>query len=879
MNRAANSKTGMAGNLFRHAAMRSGWLLLLIISVTWQMPAADATESSTLGLPPLDVYEGHTIARPERDQAADDTGQPLAPVPGVKLYVGGKPDRFTYSSNEGRYVLVHYGVGCPYTTYSYRDIIVAEFYPHLRPKYPLFTAANTYFPITVDCIGLGAYAQLAPNLATLTTHIVLDSILSGLPQDRVHHLDILMDTMFIVGAVRFRDGNGNPLPVREQLEYDNFGLLNAITREALEDTTIYVFNRRTNELIAEQALLSATDDDATFQIPILGPDYNRVYRTMAEAGLTWTSAAVFPDYSSELAQAASRARPGDEVEVIAVNRSTGYLGSKVAQLESIGFTAQPGETDQDLTLAIIDMLPPNLKIKAERVHRIERGATAGEERAYLIGAESSALATDQVIRITTEWMAPGGGALSSQIPGFTGRLARIVKDNQTPGPDLSEVATFDILPGFHQQWIHTPTDSVVNDHYYLHVCARAAGLGTPCDFTSVRTEEPLIYRPQQAVPFRIVEKGIRLTGLAGEAEATDTDQDGISNFYEEQLGADPFSADSVPVDADGDGIPDALWVYRPELHFSVYDLNVQNIRLLEEGATNPVNIYSPNDTAVISWEDQRIDIHYRVRTPDNGGGGLDPLPPLGPPRELEFVFGDEQLTALLDQNHTLSFMNLAQLADAMEQATPEDYLSLRLLQSSDAGNVLWEWAFDTLVVDADVDSDNNNGTDTPERSDREDEIENIPGNNPEFPGKLLSVHEGDTDGDSLPDFADFTQSAAFVPVVIEIPAPLEIATGQIRFVYQASDPTGVVVEGTPESGFTYLPAPGHLRLWMVDGDTNRNTASVADGGHFIPADTLFEPADFGLDNDNRELTVYVEAVRWSQAVADMKVEFEFIEGP
>lgn len=876
INPAVDNKMNQS-KLWSAARRCAGWLLL-IMSMAWQVPA-NATETSTLGLPPLDVYEGYTVARGERDQVAEDGGPTAAPVPGVKLYVGGKPDRFTFSSDEGRYVLVHYGVGCPYTTYSYKDIIAAEFYPHLRPKYPLFTAANTYIPITVDCLGLGAYAQLAPNLTTLTTHIQLDSILSGLPQERVHHLDILMDTMFIVGAVRFRDGSGNPLPVREELEYDNFGLLSAITREALEDTTIYVFNRRTNELIAEQSLLSATDDDATFQIPILGPDYNRVYRTMAEAGLTWTSAAVFPDYSSEMAQAASRARPGDEVEVIAVNRTTGYLGSKIAKLESIGHTAQPGETDQDLTLVIIDMLPPNLKIKAERVHTIEHGTTAGEERAYLIGAESSALATDQVIRITTEWTAPGGGALSSQIPGFTGRLAKIVKDNQTPGPDLSEVAAFDILPGFHQQWIHTPTSSVVNDHYYLHICARAAGLGTPCDFTSIRTQEPLIYRPRQSVPFRIVEKGIRLTGLAGDADATDTDQDGIANFYEEQLGTDPFSASSVPADADRDGIPDALWIYRPELHFSVYDLNVENIRLLEEGSGSTVNVYSPNDTAVISWEDQRIDIQYRLRSPDNGAGNLQSLPRLGPPREMEFAFGDETVAATLDQNDTVSFINLMQLADALEQATPADYLSLRLLQSSDAGNVLWEWAFETLAVDVDVDSDNNNGTDTPERSDREDEIENIAGNNAEFPGKLFSVHEGDVDGDSLPDFADFSQSAPFVPIVIEIPETLDIGTGQIRFIYQASDPTGVVEEGDLESGFVYLPAPGYLRLWTVDGNTNRDTAGVANGGHFVPTDTLFDPADFGLNNDNREFTLYVEAVRWSQSVADMKLEFEFIEGP
>ena len=55
-----------------------------------------------------------------------------------------------------------------------------------------------------------------------------------------------------------------------------------------------------------------------------------------------------------------------------------------------------------------------------------------------------------------------------------------------------------------------------------------------------------------------------------------------------------------------------------------------------------------------------------------------------------------------------------------------------------------------VAVDGDVDSDNDNGLEHPERDDHEEHLEDQPAEL----GKLLSVNNGDADGDDIPDFAD-----------------------------------------------------------------------------------------------------------------------------
>lgn len=149
-----------------------------------------------------------------------------------------------------------------------------------------------------------------------------------------------------------------------------------------------------------------------------------------------------------------------------------------------------------------------------------------------------------------------------------------------------------------------------------------------------------------------------------------------------------------------------------------------------------------------------------------------------------------------------------------------------------------------LGIDLDVDSDNNNGFGFPDHSDEEDEVEDDPG----VPGKLFAVNNGNTDYDSVPDFADgfnldgqggndddACDGEGFVPVVIKLPDGVDHSAMTITLSYSASDPGGVTVDGS-----RYEAAPGHLRLWKKPGDVARSAnsidAPVAPGDYVPPGE-------------------------------------------
>ena len=109
---------------------------------------------------------------------------------------------------------------------------------------------------------------------------------------------------------------------------------------------------------------------------------------------------------------------------------------------------------------------------------------------------------------------------------------------------------------------------------------------------------------------------------------------------------------------------------------------------------------------------------------------------------------------------------------------------------------------------------------------------------------------------------------SFVPVVFEIPEPIDPSRATVQVTYPASDPGAVTTNGS--GGYT-LPS-GSLRLWKRDGTRSMNT--VAEGGDFLPSDTACTAEAFGCTNGLRAVTFYAEAVRPSAATADLRILFE-----
>jgi hypothetical protein len=200
-------------------------------------------------------------------------------------------------------------------------------------------------------------------------------------------------------------------------------------------------------------------------------------------------------------------------------------------------------------------------------------------------------------------------------------------------------------------------------------------------------------------------------------------------------------------------------------------------------------------------------------------------------------------------------------------------------------------------VDLDIDSDNTNKLSLPQESESEDDVEES------IPGKVIAVHDDDSDRDGIPDWADgfkFTTASLglgtpdnpdqiaepgdqkFVPVVVKYAIPAQTQDLRVTFDYAASDPALVTTLEVEETIFAgpdisetrtrrdfYLPGDGpgesggtdqRYRLWIKDGNHRRDARSVDDSGDFVPADTELEVAHLDPGGTGR-FVLYLEAVR------------------
>jgi|GEM_PF-4256434 len=204
-----------------------------------------------------------------------------------------------------------------------------------------------------------------------------------------------------------------------------------------------------------------------------------------------------------------------------------------------------------------------------------------------------------------------------------------------------------------------------------------------------------------------------------------------------------------------------------------------------------------------------------------------------------------------------------------------------------------------LVVgpDIDIDSDNDDNFSDPEHSyDDEEKIEDEQGD-PDYPGKIVALNDGDVDEDGIADYADgydldpadpdddTCTGLQLVPVILEIGVPADapmwfIYYVKVRLTYDSSDPA--LVNKTPEGEYE-LPGPpeGSLRLWKKNGGETRNKASAKNGGDFVPGrddggeENVFDAMALGFPGVTPcVVRLFLEAVKPSAIVADKRIKFE-----
>ena len=170
-------------------------------------------------------------------------------------------------------------------------------------------------------------------------------------------------------------------------------------------------------------------------------------------------------------------------------------------------------------------------------------------------------------------------------------------------------------------------------------------------------------------------------------------------------------------------------------------------------------------------------------------------------------------------------------------------------------------------LDADVDSDNNDGFNTPGRTKEEDRLERTTDG-----AKILTADTGDVDGDGVPDYADFDgiDGRKFVPIVLSLSDNLRYADPtkiEYSFTYDASDATATLRTGNGSTNdpYVYKRAPGSLRLWRKDA-----TAARDKDGDYIHTGEKLTAEELGLQPGG-SITLYVEAVAGSTSYLSVDV--------
>jgi len=156
-----------------------------------------------------------------------------------------------------------------------------------------------------------------------------------------------------------------------------------------------------------------------------------------------------------------------------------------------------------------------------------------------------------------------------------------------------------------------------------------------------------------------------------------------------------------------------------------------------------------------------------------------------------------------------------------------------------------------------------------------------------LPGKIIAVNDADSDGDGIPGFADgFDWDASevwddrslydnFVPIVLQLPAEIDVSTATLDLTYLGADPKNVQHNSQWETG------PGFLRIWknVVNTTTrnmNRASGISANGtletpGDYVAPSRYTDLSLLGFSSAERTKTFYVETVRPSVTPGDLKI--------
>jgi len=513
----------------------------------------------------------------------------------------------------------------------------------------------------------------------------------------------------------------------EDLSKDQ-GLLKTINPEDLEDTDLYVFRASNDQLITQRKGLKR-EEYVLFNDTGVSEDenlffYKLLIRGTRQQGFITGELEDFQEKTQINKKLIGREvdflRNGEEVKIIAINRVTGYIGTVTVKA---GVT-----TNGNLNVPINKLIlrPPNLKIRAERMYTVQVGLTKDKERTYLIGSEGSALTSDTTVVIRSEWLDHDGTPLPANLEGYTGRLAQVVGDNALQAV-AGEYAQFDISPGTKLQLVQLSQADIGRQHYYLQVSGEYEKDNPSFDVGNGAGTGPLQYRPEHYVPI--------LVPVLDEATTRERKNQLI---YARQ--------DELTEEEDVEAV--YKWVYRPEMHFSVFDLKINEFNITD--ADDNTRTEKPSsDLFYLDGTDNEFTINYDLQADSDG----PPLAGFGPARELLFAVGGDEQLANTESGQTLTFTNLQHLADVASS----DLLSVRLYQNSDSENVLYEYALHYSEMFTDFNRDGKIIAENELFDDKDERTDAVTKEKPH----VFWLNDDDDDPDSETDGSDIDATSSF----------------------------------------------------------------------------------------------------------------------
>ncbi|MBU2985709.1 hypothetical protein KO528_10135 [Saccharophagus degradans] len=523
------------------------------------------------------------------------------------------------------------------------------------------------------------------------------------------------------------------------------GLLKVISEDDLRNTDIYVFRESSGDLLAERSGLAYRDlsaaeettDTTNFDVD----ETNFHYRLQMRGGVEGASrisgrygrtdangnhlsnSAAFERWQNLSGmnpkfyeREADHIRPGEPVKIVAINRATGYIGTAKTVLD----IKDSIYTVPSIRVPKIKMGPPNLKIWAERELKVEYGLTKDEDRNYLIGSEGGAETDDVVIKVYTEWLDQDGSALPEQLKdfGYTARLGKLTGENTIENYNVSlledgsattagqSVRYFPINPGKNLQLIRVSEANAGTQHLYVQVNGESylrnpdfSGdpainieinnndnrANNPVDFDSLGAgTDQLQYRPKHFVPI--------LTPIWDENSTLENKL----YFKQWEIAQEAAAAanNGTATDELNPFKPGAAykWRYRPEYQFTVYDLGVNDISVVNidsDGEETTESIITDN-IPVVTSSDELIKFIYNLN--DQVANPISMFS--GEEKELVLAVGEEEFQLTFGASNTVSIDNIAHLGEL----ETEDFLSIRIFTNNDASNAIWEWAFEYLAL-------------------------------------------------------------------------------------------------------------------------------------------------------------------------------------